>query len=104
MLSALRVCFVTVVMFHFAVIFGNLAACFVLPLEQPWYVALPLVALVVNLTFSPIICPLTKLENVLRRQLGMKEIRGFVKHYIINTIVRPNEKDKAKIQVQSSSR
>jgi hypothetical protein len=31
---------------------------------------------------TPVACPLTRLENYLRRKLGMKEIKQFVGHYI----------------------
>ena len=75
-----------VISFHFAVILGNVAALFVLPFVTPWYIALPLMSLIVNLMFSPLSCPLTRLESRIRKSLGMDEIRHFVKHYFIDPV------------------
>jgi hypothetical protein len=75
-----------VISFHFAVIFGNFAALFLLPFVAPWYIALPLMSLIVNLMFSPLSCPLTRLESRIRKSLGMDEIRHFVKHYFIDPV------------------
>jgi uncharacterized RDD family membrane protein YckC len=71
------------------IIVGNIAAVFVLPFYAPWYIALPITALIINLTFSPSVgCPLTMLENRIRRSLGMREIRTFVGHYVIFPVQR----------------
>jgi len=78
--------FYLVISFHFAVILGNVAALFVLPFVVPWYISLPLMSLIVNLMFSPLSCPLTKLESRIRKSLGMDEIRHFVKHYFIEPV------------------
>ena len=75
-----------VISFHFAVILGNVAALFVLPFVAPWYISLPLMSLIVNLMFSPLSCPLTRLESRIRKSLGMDEIRHFVKHYFIDPV------------------
>ena len=75
-----------VISFHFAVILGNVAALFVLPFVAPWYISLPLMSLIVNLMFSPLSCPLTRLESRIRKSLGMDEIRHFVKHYFIEPV------------------
>jgi hypothetical protein len=78
-----------VVAFHLFVVFGNLFAIFVLPFMTPWYISLPLMTWVFNLTFTQMVdCPVTKLENKLRRELGMKEIKFFVGHYITWPIKR----------------
>ena len=75
-----------VISFHFAVILGNVAALFILPFVAPWYISLPLMSLIVNLMFSPLSCPLTRLESRIRKSLGMDEIRHFVKHYFIEPV------------------
>ena len=76
------------VSFHMAVVLGNLAAAFILPFYAPWYISLPIMAFIFNLTFAPIQCPLTKLENRIRRSLGMKEIRHFMGHYLVWPVKR----------------
>ena len=74
---------VAVTSFHISVILGNLIAAACLPFFVPWYIALPIVTLIMNLTFSPTSCPLTRLENRLRRSLQKPEIKHFVGHYLI---------------------
>lgn len=83
-----RLSLYVVVTIHLSVIFGNLLAMTVLPFITPWYIYLPLVSLLVNLLFAPVPCPLTRMENKIRRKLGMKEIRYFVGHYVIWPIKR----------------
>lgn len=80
--NALRFFLVLLVVAHLAVVLGNLAAFFVLPFYAPWYVALPLMSFVVWVTFVRIMCPLTKVENRLRRPLGLRPVKGFVGHYL----------------------
>ena len=57
--------------FHMLVLAANVVAIFVLPFYAPWYVALTIITLIVNFMFSPIPCPLTRLESRLRRSLGL---------------------------------
>lgn len=71
---------------HLLVVVGNGLAFFITPFLEPWYVALPICSLIFFLTFGRAECPSTRWENRLRRKLGMEEIRGFVKHYIVKTI------------------
>ena len=71
---------------HLFVVIGNFIAFFVVPFVEPWYVALPICSVVFFLTFGRFECPLTRLENKIRRKLDMEEIRGFVKHYIVKPI------------------
>lgn len=73
---------------HLIIIIGNLTSILLLPVFMPWYVALPLMSLLVNLLFAPVPCPLTKLENKIRKELGMREIRHFVGHYLVWPIKR----------------
>ena len=75
-----------IITIHFFIIAGNILAALVLPFVTPWYIALPLCTFVVWLTFSPISCPLTRLETRIRMFLGLERVEFFVKHYIINPL------------------
>lgn len=73
-----------VVVGHTLVVIGNVAAFFVLPLTQPWPIALPLASFILIVSTSKtLVCPLTALENRIRVALGLKEIHGFVGFYMI---------------------
>ena len=81
--KARHVLLMSVISFHMLVIFGNMTAAICLPFLVSWYVALPIISLIVNLTFSPVSCPMTRLENKIRRSLQMPEIKHFVGHYLL---------------------
>ena len=72
-----------VVVFHVGVILGNLAAVPMLIIFRPWYEALPLTSIVTIISCTRIECPLTRLENMVRDELGMPRIGGFIKHYLL---------------------
>lgn len=72
-----------VVAFHFFIIIGNIAAVFALPFLMPWYVSIPLISLIINLNFTPTKCPLTSLEDRIRRSMGLPEIKLFIRYYVI---------------------
>jgi len=74
------------VVFHAAVLFFNLVTIVLLPFLTPWYIALPIITLLVNLMFSPVSCPLTRLESRIRRSLSLPEIRHFMKYYVVDPI------------------
>jgi Protein of Unknown function (DUF2784) len=70
-------------MIHFAIVVGNCLSFLVLPFLTPIYVWLPILTTTANWAFAPSsYCPLTLLENRLRRHMGMPEIRDFMDHYI----------------------
>ena len=48
--------------------------------EQIW-ISLPLCAWIMHLTFNRLECPYTRLENYIRKKLGMEEITTFISHY-----------------------
>jgi hypothetical protein len=77
-----------VVALHLVIISGNILAAITLPFVVPWYVALPLITLIINLTFSPIPCPLTRMENRLRGRLQMPEVKHFMGYYMIWPVKR----------------
>ena len=66
---------------HWVLIVANLTAFIVLPFATSWYYAVPIMTYLVNLMYTNIPCALTKLENKLRRKLGMVEIHSFIKYY-----------------------
>lgn len=85
MVERMALCFLVV--FHSGIIWANLFAFFLVPFLEPWYVAVPIMSLVLLLIFSKVLdCPLTNLENWLRKRLGMKRIGGFVGHYFLKPI------------------
>jgi hypothetical protein len=76
------------VILHFVYIGLMIASFMLLPALAEWYIAAPLMAVPPVLLVSPGPCPLTMIENVLRRRLGMPTIGGFIRHYCIKTVVR----------------
>ena len=80
----LTYCLCVLVLFHAWIIAANVAAFFVLPFATDWYVAVPCMSAILFLTLARgVTCPLTDLENVVRKRLGMKRIGGFFGHYFI---------------------
>lgn len=74
---------------HWVIIVGNTLAFFLLPFFAPWYVAMPVMSYIGLLTFSKVLdCPITKLENRIRKRIRMPEIKGFIGHYMIKPIKR----------------
>ena len=71
----------TTVLVHACIIFLNMAAFFIVPLETPWYIWLPICTMIGRTLSASGNCPLTLLENKLREKIGMKPIKGFVYHY-----------------------
>lgn len=84
----LRVAFFAVVAIHLFVVFGNIVSFFVCCLYAPWYVAFPCCSFVFFISTNPIECKLTRMENYIRRKLGMREIKGFVSHYLVKPFRR----------------
>lgn len=58
-----------------------------LMLDVPfWYsifIMIPIQSFIISVTFNSTPCPLTKAENALRKQLGLKPIGGFIGHYLL---------------------
>tara|TARA_Y100000593_G_scaffold22677_2_gene45157 strand:+ start:11420 stop:11704 length:285 start_codon:yes stop_codon:yes gene_type:complete len=87
--KALKIALAALVVFHSYIVVANVLAFFVVPFVEPWYVAVPIMSVVLLLVFSKVLdCPLTNLENHIRKKLGMKRIGGFVGHYFIKPIRR----------------
>ena len=69
---------------HMFVVIGNAVSFAVLPFVEPAWVALPLMSFILFVSCGPgHSCPLTRVENKIRRELGLIEIRGFIGHYIL---------------------
>jgi len=74
---------------HAAAVIGNAVAIIILPFLANWYVAMPLITMIVWLLTSKVAdCPLTRLENKLRRAAGLEEIRGFISYYFYRPTCR----------------
>lgn len=89
-----KVLLAAVIVLHFYVVFVNIAAMFILPFTYSyfsshipfWLFAMyvtPIESAIVYLAFNRSPCPLTRYENHLRKQLGMREIGGFIGYYLI---------------------
>ena len=84
------------VLVHWVIVLGNLGAFFILfyhgfhPDQTiPWYVGLPLCTFIGVISTSRVLdCPLTRLENKLRKDVGLVPIRGFIGHYFLKPYVR----------------
>src|SRR4051812_5318326 len=74
------------VVFHFVILFMNCFSFFILPFCVPWYEATPLCTFLAWLVFTKQPCPLTILENKLRKSIHRPVIGTFVGHYIMKPI------------------
>ena len=72
-----------VVVAHFVALVGNIASVVWLLVYAPWYVCFPAITFIVDLAVNNWKCPLTILENKLRKKLGMNLIGGFIGYYIL---------------------
>ena len=90
---ALKTTLYFIIIGHWLVIIGNLLAFFLLPFLSPWYIALPIMSYIGLLTFSRVLdCPMTKLENTIRQQMNLPEIKGFIGHYMLKPLKRAQVK------------
>ena len=53
----------------------------ILLFKEPIWISLPLSAWIMHLALNRLDCPYTRLENRLRRKLGLGEISTFISHY-----------------------
>ncbi len=83
-LTFLKIALYITVAAHYALFIGLMASPVPLFLYTPWYVSVPLVSWVINIaTLRGLRCPLTELENYIRRKMGIPEIKGFVSRWIL---------------------
>lgn len=66
---------------HLSIFFLGVIATLITIFAQPWYISFLITILMVNIVFSG--CPLTLIENYLRKQQGLPEIDNFLKHYLL---------------------
>jgi hypothetical protein len=79
----------SVIVFHMAVVLGNFTIFFTVPFIEPIWIWLPICTFIFWVSFiNEVQCPITRIENRLRTNLGMRRIGGFVGHYIIRPIRR----------------
>jgi len=77
------------IVLHFILVCGIISSFFVLPFFAPWFVALPIMLFIWFFSTSKNIeCKMTNLENKWRKDLGMKQIGGFVGYYFKKPILR----------------
>ena len=69
-----------IVVHHFSLII-ILVSVPLLFINEPIWISLPLTSWVIHLGCTRIDCPLTKLENYLRKELYLPQIKGFMSHY-----------------------
>ncbi len=82
-LTFLKLALFSTILLHYLLFIALLGSIPMLFLFEPWYVSIPLVVWLINLMTLPVKCPLTTLENVIRRLLGMTTIKGFVSKHIL---------------------
>lgn len=87
-----RILFPLVVGFHMLIVIINLLAFFIIPfswliLDIPFwfsiFLIIPIESFIIYVTFDRNPCPLTRYENSIRKQLGMKPIGAFIGHYFL---------------------
>jgi len=87
-----KIALTVIVSLHWVIAIGNIVALPYLATKiindiSNWYIYLPLITFIVVITCSRTIdCPLTKIENKLRKKLDLDQIQGFIKYYIIKPL------------------
>ena len=51
--------------------------------KYDWYLLMPSIFFILSIATSSGECYLTRLENKIRKKKGLKQIKGFIKHYIL---------------------
>lgn len=75
--------FVVIIMIHSLLVAGMVASAVALVIYEPWYIWLPLNVWIINLAILPVRCPLTTLENYVRKKLGLPSINSFIKVHFL---------------------
>lgn len=78
----MKALFIAVVLLHYLLIILVGLSIPMLILSTDWFIWLPLTVLILQIPTSLGRCPLTELENVIRKKMGMPIIRSFIKEYI----------------------
>jgi len=77
----LRIWLAFTIVSHHIAIWAVLTSVPLLFINEPIWVALPLTTWIMHLGLNRLDCPYTRLENYLRRKLGLHEITTFISHY-----------------------
>ena len=80
--------FYALVVAHLLLVLAVGLSFILLPFLASWYVALPLMTFIVFFSTTKVECQLTNAENILRKRLGLRQIGGFVGHYIVRPMRR----------------
>jgi hypothetical protein len=78
-----------VAIFHFWVVILMVGAFCWIPFLADWYIWIPINVYICRLAFdtNSKACPVTVLENYIRRKVGMATVRGgFIQNYMIRPI------------------
>lgn len=78
----LKALFIAIVAIHYILIILVGLSIPMLILSTEWFIWLPLTVLIIQIPTNLSRCPLTELENVVRRKMGKPTIRSFIKEYI----------------------
>ena len=73
---------------HYILVLGVAFSFMLLPFLASWFIALPLMTFIVFFSSTRVECPLTNLENIIRKRLGLRRIGGFVGHYMVKPLRR----------------
>ena len=77
-----RICLSVIIVSHHVGLLGIISSVPLLMINEPIWISLPLSAWIMHLSFSRVLeCPYTRIENYLRRKLGLPEITTFISHY-----------------------
>ena len=82
-LTLLKLALYIVVATHYALFFALVSSIPLLLINEVWYVSIPVVVWIINLMTLPVRCPLTTLENYIRKLAGLPLIKGFVSKHIL---------------------
>ena len=70
-----------IIVSHHIGLWGIMSSIPLLIFNEPIWISLPLCSWIMHLALNRLDCPYTRLENYLRRKLGMEEISTFISHY-----------------------
>ena len=76
-----RICLSIIIVSHHIGLLIITASVPLLFINEPIWVALPISTWIMHLALNRLDCPYTRLENYLRRKLGLEEISTFISHY-----------------------
>jgi hypothetical protein len=68
-----------IIISHTLIVITGTIALILTIMNEPWYVSFLISTLTINLIFG--FCPFTYIENCVRRQLKMPEIKYFIRDY-----------------------